>query len=174
MRILGAVLIIVGILFCITIVGAPFGIFLIIVGVVLAVLGGRRRTVINNVIQVSNTPHPTVMQANVSGGHDLERGAVRYDPPPLRPPEPANSRPLIDATPQPPRFSYDRSKWEALAHYDPEISEAVAAVAAFGQNYVDQFAAAYMALNDKSYLSMIADKIIATAKQEGASRGWQS
>jgi hypothetical protein len=58
MRIFGLLLVVTGLIFCLTIIGAPFGIFLIFVGLIFIALGGRRRTYITNVIQVSNTSGP--------------------------------------------------------------------------------------------------------------------
>jgi hypothetical protein len=54
MRVLGGILIIVGLLFCLTVFGAVIGIPMIIIGIVLLAIGGRRKTVITNVVQVSN------------------------------------------------------------------------------------------------------------------------
>ena len=56
MRILGGVLIVFGLLLSLSIVGAIVGVPLILVGIVLMVAGGRRRTVITNVVQVSTAP----------------------------------------------------------------------------------------------------------------------
>jgi Family of unknown function (DUF5362) len=57
MRVLGAILIVIGLICCLTIIGAIFGIPMILIGIVLVALGGRRKTVINNVVTVSNSPH---------------------------------------------------------------------------------------------------------------------
>ena len=59
MRIFGGVLILIGLLVCLTIVGIPFGIILILVGAAMCIFGGSRRTVINNVVQVSAAPGAT-------------------------------------------------------------------------------------------------------------------
>jgi hypothetical protein len=40
----------------------------------------------------------------------------------------------------------------------------------YGQKYVDQLATGYLALNDKEYLPMIVQKILATAKDDAARR----
>jgi len=66
------------------------------------------------------------------------------------------------------RGAYDRAKWDALVKYDADISRIVAALQPYGQKYVDEFAAAYLALNDKRYLGMIVQKVVADAKQEWA------
>lgn len=62
--------------------------------------------------------------------------------------------------------AYDRTKWQALVQYDPDISAAADTVRPFGQMWVDELGASYMALNDKSYLSGIVEKITARAKAE--------
>jgi hypothetical protein len=54
--------------------------------------------------------------------------------------------------------------------YDPDIARIAAALKPYGEKYTDQFASAYLAINDKSYLAMIVQKIIATAKQDAAQR----
>jgi hypothetical protein len=61
---------------------------------------------------------------------------------------------------------YDRAKWQALVQYDPDISAAADAVRPFGQMWVDELGASYMALNDKSYLTGIVEKVTERAKAE--------
>ena len=56
MRILGGVLIVLGLLFCLSVIGAIIGIPMIILGIVLAALGGRR-TLITNVVSVQTAGH---------------------------------------------------------------------------------------------------------------------
>lgn len=53
MRVLGAILIVLGILFSLSIFGAVIGIPMIFIGLILVAVGGRRKTVITNVVQVS-------------------------------------------------------------------------------------------------------------------------
>lgn len=70
----------------------------------------------------------------------------------------------------PSRYSYDSAKWDALVEYDPDIAKIAAALKPYGAKYTDQFASAYLAINDKNYLAVIVQKIIATAKQDAAQR----
>jgi hypothetical protein len=63
---------------------------------------------------------------------------------------------------------YDRTKWKALVSYDDDIARVVQALQPFGQKYVDQLATAYLAINDKDYLAVICQKIVATAKADSA------
>jgi len=63
-------------------------------------------------------------------------------------------------------YSYDKQKWHALLSSDADISRLAKVLEPYGQNYVDEFAAAYLALNDKDYLPMILRKIIASARRD--------
>jgi hypothetical protein len=63
---------------------------------------------------------------------------------------------------------YDLKKWQALLHYDADIKRVADALAPYGQRYLDQFAAAFMAINDKNYLPQIIQTILSTAKTDAA------
>ncbi len=183
MIIAGIFLSIIGLFLCFTIFWAPVGILLMLIGGALTTVGifGRRKTVITNVVQVSNMPGQG-MQATVPV--DTEESRV---PQTRRLEAPLNSSqsreqdrrlsspPLIDVTPRETQNSnegqgYDRAKWNALVQYDEDISRVVKALAPFDKKYTDQFAAAYLALNDKTYLSIIVQKILVTAKEDLATR----
>jgi hypothetical protein len=175
MRILGVVFIISGLLLCLTIFLAPLGFFLIFVGIICVVLGGRQRTVINNVVQVSTTPGPSFQQANIPDLDDRRRAPKTIEPPRFVENDQmgrSTPPPLIDVTPRQPQtyngFTYDKAKWDALMRYDGDISRVVEALAPYGQKYVDELAAGYLAINDKAYLPMIIQKIVASAKQDRA------
>ena len=53
-----------------------------------------------------------------------------------------------------------------LLRNDADISRLVTALAPYGQKYVDELAAAYLALNDKDDLPMILREIIASARRD--------
>ena len=55
MRIVGIVFIVLGFLISLSIVGAVFGIPMMLLGAVFAGVGGRRKVVINNTVTVANT-----------------------------------------------------------------------------------------------------------------------
>jgi xanthosine utilization system XapX-like protein len=179
MRIFGAILILLGILLCLTIFLAPLGGFLILVGLICVVVGRRNRTVINNVVQVSSAPNPSFQQANIADVDDRKRASRALEPPMFADQERRQATPpLIDVTPhQPPTyngFAYDKAKWQMLVRYDADISRIVDVLAPYGQKYVDELAAAYLALNDKTYLPMIIQKIVGSAKQDAANARTQS
>jgi hypothetical protein len=64
----------------------------------------------------------------------------------------------------------DRNKWNALLQYDEQIAQVAAKLRPLGDKWVDQFGAAFLALNDKSYLPSIVKKIIEDARKEDEKR----
>jgi hypothetical protein len=66
----------------------------------------------------------------------------------------------------PTSISFDRDKWAALVKYDEQIAAIASKLEALGEKWVDEFAQAYLELNDKSYLPNIVKKIIAEARKE--------
>lgn len=176
MRIFGVILIVLGLLICLTIIGIPFGLFLMFIGTLCAVFGGRRRTVITNVVQVSTTPGIQMAQIPHDDGYrDMPRTIEppRAEPRLINPPRsPSPGRTdwhTVDhsaAERAASGHAYDRSKWNALVEYDADIRRIVDGLQPYGQKYVDQFAAAFLALNDKEYLPMIVKKILESARQD--------
>lgn len=61
---------------------------------------------------------------------------------------------------------FDRQKWDALLKHDSLIAEITRKLTPLGQRWLDEFAAAYLALNDKRDLPSIVQKIIAQARAE--------
>ena len=85
---------------------------------------------------------------------------------PLGPVRSISSKPLIKAAGASPPPSFDREKWEALLRYDDDIAAVAKKLRPLGDKAVDEFAHAYLALNDKSYLPSIVKKIIVDARAE--------
>jgi hypothetical protein len=175
-RIFGGILIVLGFLFSLSIVGAIFGIPMMLIGLVCVIFGGRRRTVITNVVQVSNVvpqqaqedsalaPAQRVVPGQAAIPHlQMQNRLQNLGPAPL-------VGPVIDAEfrEERPGQGYDHAKWDALVKYDADIARVVAALKPYGQSYVDELAAAYLVLNDKRYLGMIVQKIVADARQAQA------
>jgi hypothetical protein len=63
---------------------------------------------------------------------------------------------------------YDPRKWNALILYDPDVKRIADALAPYGTKYLDQFAEAFLAINDKNYLPQIVQTILETAKSDAA------
>jgi hypothetical protein len=92
MRIAGAIFIVLGLLLSLSLFGAVVGIPLILIGIVMAIVGGRRKTIITNVVQVSN--HAPAPQFAVSPSDvDLRREPVLRRPNGHEPRPPALAAP---------------------------------------------------------------------------------
>jgi len=64
-------------------------------------------------------------------------------------------------------YSYNRQEWCELLRSDADILRLAKVLESYGQKYVDEFAAAYLAVNDKDYLPMILQRIVASARRDG-------
>ncbi len=62
--------------------------------------------------------------------------------------------------------SFDRAKWNALLQFDKDIAAAAEQVRSFGEIWVEELGAAFFALNDKTYLPEIVNKIEQRARSE--------
>src|ERR1043165_512426 len=173
MRIVGAIFIVLGFLVCLTIIGISFGLGMMFIGGLVVVFGGRRKTVITNVVQVTNAPAPEqryVPPPEIAIDVPEVRQVQRRDPPMLPP--------TIDITPRQ-EFAhsplntlnasdddYDRKKWQALLKYDPDLARVAEKMRQLGDHWVDELARSYLAINDKAYLPNIVNQIIADARKE--------
>jgi hypothetical protein len=177
MIVAGVIFVVIGLLLCVTIVGAIIGGPMIFLGCIFLIVGAlsRRKTTITNVVQVSTMPG--LQQAQVPADVDAVPRTIRnveppvFDAQPVPRPAQATARrlegPVVSYSSEEPNgYSYDRKKWDALVEYDDDIKRVAVALQPYGSKYIDQFAAAYLALNDKEYLPVIIKKIIATAKQD--------
>jgi Putative peptidoglycan binding domain len=125
MRIVGVILVLMGLVLCFTIIGIFFGIPMILTGIVLIALGGRRKTIIQNVVTVSNAPYvrqpqdssldpaprahpqspsseaPDVSEQILSPDQRLKEKVVTNAPASLRAPPPTPPPPAQPAPPPP-------------------------------------------------------------------------
>ena len=76
-----------------------------------------------------------------------------------------NSAPQLQAE------TFDRKRWDALVSYDVEIGLIAEKLKPLGKKWSDEFAGAYLALEDKKYLPNIVEKIIARARKESEEKG---
>jgi hypothetical protein len=68
-------------------------------------------------------------------------------------------------------ISYDRAKWNALVEYDEDVAGAAQRVRMLDRKWMDELAAAYLVLNDKTYLNAIVERVIARASAEEKAQG---
>ena len=154
MRVAGVILIVFGLLLCLSVVGAIFGFPMFIIGIVLVAMGGRKTT-ITNVITVQTAP-------GSRSEFDMRTADTKYAPADARspPPLPRSRIEFIQA----PVSSYDKSKWQTLVKYDDDLRSAAERVRPFGDIYEDELAEAYLAVNDKTYLESIVKKVVQDAQ----------
>jgi hypothetical protein len=161
MRIAGWLLLVVGALLCVSIVWATIGFLMMGFGLICLLIAEGRRKRAAAVAETQATPaEPRFQQAE--------------DRPPLAPPLPKPSAGMASRTAvvasaidqvRQGGSSYDTAKWDSLVMSDPDIARLVEALTPYGRQYVDELAAAYMTLNDKNYLALIVDEIVASARR---------
>jgi uncharacterized protein DUF5362 len=139
MRIIGVIFIFVGLLLCLTIFGAVAGIPLIIIGAVLVLAGGRRKTVITNVINVANTPTGAIPAEQVNASINMLPRDARNEltgPNSSERPAPTLVVPSSVRMNESPRSTgaYDVAKWKALVEFDSDITEANKQVAVYASS----------------------------------------
>ena len=154
MRIAGWILLLAGLVLCLSIAWAPLGFMLMGVGLV--------------ALQVAEQNRRRAEPALVAGSEsfDLPPAVVT----PLRTEEPVVQREIAPAPARrvtrrfnPDRSPYDREAWRRLVESDPDLAQLMAVLSDFGQQYVDELATSYLADPDKSRLGAIVDGIIAKA-----------
>jgi hypothetical protein len=154
MRILGWLLLVGGLLLCVSVLWAAPGFFCMGIGLIFLQIAERKRRRTELTASPSDPSEPQVEQAPIPEA-----------PWALVPPETdedgEGGRENVTGL-----HPYDRQKWHALLSSDADILRLAKVLEPYGQKYVDEFAAAYLALNDKDYLPMILRKVIASARRD--------
>src|SRR5437879_4796917 len=130
MRILGWLLLLGGLLLCVSVLWAAPGFFCMGLGLIFLQIAERKRRSAKSAAlpydqsepQVEQAPIPEVTRALDPPTADEDAGAGRENVTGL--------------------YSYDRQKWRALVSSDADISRLAKALQPYGQKYVDEFAAA--------------------------------
>jgi hypothetical protein len=154
MRVAGWVLLVGGFLLCVSILSAALGFLFMGFGLIFLQIAEQE------------DKSPATADASRSGQSEPEP-----EPPPPRALAPSQAeeeeREVVDRESAIDPDSYDRERWRLLLRNDADISRLVTALAPYGQKYVDELAAACLALNDKDHLPMILRQIIASARRDG-------
>ncbi len=152
MRLAGWVLLVGGVLLCVSILSAALGFLFMGFGLIFLQIAE----------QADQSPAtPDALRSGQSGPEP--------EPPPpraLAPSQAEEEREVVDRESAIDPNSYDKERWRLLLRNDADISRLVTALAPYGQKYVDELAAAYLALNDKDHLPMILREIIASARRD--------
>ncbi len=154
MRILGWLLLVGGLLLCVSVLWAAPGFVCMGLGLIFLQIAERRRRRAGSAASPSDQSEPQAEQAPIP-----EATWTRL--PPQTDEDAGAGRENVTGL-----YSYDRHEWRALLSSDADISRLAEALQPYGQKYVDEFAAAYLALNDKDYLPMILRNIIASARRD--------
>jgi hypothetical protein len=152
MRILGWLLLVGGLLLCVSILWAAPGFFCMGLGLIFLQTAERKRRKAKSAASPSDQSEPQAEQAQIP---ESTRAVV--------PPETERDAGAGLVT-RP--YSYDRREWRALVNSDADISRLANVLESYGQKYVDEFAAAYLAVNDKDYLPAILQRIVASASRD--------
>jgi hypothetical protein len=164
-RIAGWILLLAGLLLCVSIAWAPLGFLLMGVGLVaLQVAEQNRRRVKLAVVadaESSDVP-PEAVTTPLTEQPVVQREIA---PAPARR---VTRRFNADRSPfNSDRSLYDREAWRRLVESDDDLAQLTAVLADFGPQYVDELATSYLAAPDKSRLGAIVDGIIARARGAG-------
>ncbi len=154
MRILGWLLLVGGLLLCLSILWAAPGFFCMGLGLIFLQIAERKRRKAKSAAWSSDPSEPQAEQAQIP---DAAWAVV----PPETEEDAGAGRENVTGP-----YSYDRQEWRALLGSDADISRVAKVLECYGQKYVDGFAAAYLALNDKDYLPAILRKIVASASRD--------
>jgi hypothetical protein len=156
MRIAGWVLLVSGFLLCVSILSAALGFLLMGFGLIF--------------LQIAEQKNKSQFTSDASRSAQSEPQWQPASSRALAPSE-EEEREVVDRESAIGPNSYDRERWRLLLRNDADISRLVAALAPYGQKYVDQLAAAYLARNDKDYLPMILTEIVASARRDSGVAG---
>src|SRR5712672_4698636 len=155
MRIWGWLLLVGGLLLCVSILWAAPGFFCMGLGLIFLQIAERKRRKAKSADWSSDQSEPQAEQAQIPE-------ATWAVVPPETEEDAGAGRENVTGP-----YSYDRQEWRALLRSDADILRLAKVLESYGQKYVDEFAAAYLAVNDKDYLPMILQRIVASARRDG-------
>src|SRR6266700_633280 len=154
MRIFGWVLLLGGFLLCASVAWAAIGFLFMGLGLICLRIAERRsERSARSVALLAEMPEDLRGQPSiVQGSPTVARKEANEREP--REAEPDN---IIG------RRAYDEQRWRLLLSTDEDIRRLATILAHYGQSYIDEFAAAYLVLNDKEHLPMILEQLMASA-----------
>jgi hypothetical protein len=152
MRIAGWVLLVGGFMLCVSVLSAALGFLFMGFGLIFLQIAEQK------------DKSPATSDASRWGQSEPQRELPPHRA--LAPSQAAQEREVVDRESAIGPSPYDRERWRLLLRNDADISRLVTVLAPYGQKYVDELAAAYLALNDKDHLPMILRQIIARARRD--------
>jgi hypothetical protein len=167
-RIAGWILLIGGLVLCLSVVWAALGFLLMGIGLLALQLDERNRRKVQKTaavdaerLDLAAEPAPAPYPAEDPVAR--AEGSTQPAPAPL---------PRPDVTPRadPATSSYDKEAWRQLVENDPDLAKLAAVLADYGQQYVDEFATSYLVAPDKARIVAIVDEIVARTRQKDRAR----
>jgi len=153
-RIAGWILLLAGLVLCLSIAWAPIGFLLMGVGLVALQVAEQNRRRAEAVLVAGSESFDVPLEAVTTPRTEepvVQRAIA---------PAPARRVTRLFNTDRSP---YDKQTWRRLVESDPDLAQLTAILSDFGQQYVDELATSYLADPDKSRLGAIVDGIIAKA-----------
>ena len=166
MRIAGWILLVVGLVLCLSVVWAPLGLLMMGVGLVSLQVAEQKQ----------RKARTAVASANAGADKPMEESAIPRpkeptivrEPPPI--PVAPSGVPELARTASPDGYGYDREEWRRLVESDPDLAQLASVLGDYGQQYVDAFARNYLPAPNKSRIAGIVDGIIAKARSTHSAR----
>lgn len=144
MRFAGTTLLIIGFLLCVSIAWAAIGFFAMGFGLILFLIAEERKKLpALHLERAVAQPGPMEPSQLITAPLSSENAEVRQD-----------------------EALCGRDKWKSLVESDQDLLRVVRTLEQFGQKYVDQLAGAYVAFNNRAFLPLILNMVVASARQD--------
>jgi hypothetical protein len=144
MHIAGSALLFIGFLLCVSIAWAAIGFIAMGFGLILLLIAEERKASVLHLQEITVQPDPLEAQQPARAPTLSVIEEVWRDENPTEPDE----------------------EWRLLVESDQDLSRVATVLRRFGPKYVDQLARAYLAFNDKAFLPIILNMIIASARKD--------
>lgn len=166
MRIAGWILLVLGLVLCVSVAWAPLGLLMMGVGLIALQVAERSRRKVGRAVAAGNASAGTpVHESAIPLPAEPE---VLREPRPI--PAPTNRAPPVVRSADPDRYGYDREEWRRLVESDSDLAQLASVLGDYGQQYVDEFACSYLAAPEKSRIAGIIDAIVARARSTRSAR----
>jgi hypothetical protein len=165
-RIAGWILLVLGLVLCLSVVWAPLGLFMMGVGLLSLQVAEQKRRRARTAAAPARAGADKRMEKSTIP-RPKEPGVFRASSPiPVAP----GGAPEAAGTASPDQYGYDREEWRRLVESDPDLAQLASVLGDYGQQYVDAFARNYLEAPNKSRIAGIVDGIVASARSSHSAR----
>jgi hypothetical protein len=160
LRIAGWILLVLGLVLCLSVVWAPLGLLMLGVGLILLQVAEQKR----------RKARTAAAPANAGADKPMEVSAIPRPKEPRVFREPAPIQVAPGGAPEVARHGYDKEEWRRLVESDPDLAQLASVLGDYGQQYVDAFARNYLEAPNKNRIAGIVDGIVASARSSHSAR----